>query len=82
MKYRRNRAIVNPVRDNSTHEDFDEKWRSYQVFYRGFKDNNVFNQMFFLIYTIRIALPMLFAVCASHSPITVGAFQLLISILT
>jgi len=59
---------------------FDLQYENYQILYRGFKDNSVFNQFFFLIYMFRIALPMVIAISAIDNPLVVSIFQLVINI--
>jgi len=61
-------------------KQFDTQYEYYQVLYRGFKDNNIFNQFFFLIYMFRIALPMIIAISAIKSPLVVSIFQLFINV--
>jgi len=48
--------------------------------FRGFKENNIFNRLFFLIYMFRIGVPMLIAVSLKVSPLTVALFQVVISL--
>ena len=53
---------------------------SFQVIFRGYRDNNIFNQLFFMIYMFRIGVPMLVAVCLEVSPIAITILEVLISI--
>lgn len=45
------------------------KWRPYQVIYKGFNDNIYSNQIFYLIYALRLCLPMFIAAWFYFSPI-------------
>ena len=56
------------------------KSEDYQIFYKGFKTDNIFKKYFYLIYIGRIGLPMFIAVCADNTPLLVCAMQILISL--
>ena len=61
-------------------KQFEHQYENCQVLYRGFKDNNMLNQFFFLIYMMRIGLPMFITVLGVKSPLTVSIFQLIINL--
>jgi len=52
----------------------------FQVIFRGFRDNSIVNQLFFMIYMFRIGIPMLVAVCLEFTPIGITILQVLISL--
>ena len=78
-RHRQRGVRVVPAEKKEGYEDFDQKWKAYQVFYRGFRDNHFIAELFFLIYTMRIAVPMLFTVSVSYSPVTVIICQITVS---
>jgi len=59
---------------------FHDKWSCVQVVYNGFTQTNIFTELFFVFYMLRIGLPIFIAVLAEKSPLTVSIFQVLISI--
>ena len=65
----------------SLSHDSNKKWEDFQIFYRGFKTNNIFKRSFFLVYMMRIGLPMFIAVCAENSPLLICVLQIVISFL-
>ena len=52
----------------------------FQVLFRGFRENSIFNQLFFMIYMFRIGLPMLIAVSLRISPLVVTILQVFVSL--
>jgi hypothetical protein len=55
------------------------RFESFQVLYRGFKQNSLWNQMFFVLYMARIALPMVVAICCENHPLVCSLVQILIN---
>ena len=47
--------------DYLTFSDFAKKWRKFQVIFGGCGHSSAFNQPFFLVYTLRLASPMIIA---------------------
>ena len=79
-KSKANYTAVMPADKNlGGYADFDTKWGRYQVFYRGFRNNCITNQMFYVLYIVRIALPMLDAVMFSTKPLVVSILAVLVS---
>jgi len=56
------------------------RFESFQILYRGFKDDNTWNQMFFNIYMMRIGLPMIIAILCENKPLVCCFLQLLINV--
>jgi len=59
---------------------FENLWEGFQVLFRGFRDTSIYNQMFFLLYVMRIGFPMFIVVVATSSPMTISVFQVLLSL--
>ena len=57
-----------------------KKFTGFQVLYSAFRPNNIFNQLFFLFYMLRIGLPILVAVLAESYPIIICVPQIIISL--
>jgi len=55
------------------------RFESFQVLYRGFKQNNLWNQMFFVLYMARIGLPIVVAICCEDHPLVCSLIQILIN---
>ena len=58
------------------------EWRGFQVFYRAFTENLTTNRLFYLIYAIRLCLPMLIASYLYVSPMTQTILYMIISTVT
>jgi len=56
------------------------RFESLQVLYRGFKEDSIWNQMFFNIYMMRIGLPMIIAICCENKPLVCCFLQLLVNV--
>jgi len=56
------------------------KLQNYQVAFKSFSDKGFFNQLFFLVYTARIGVPMIIAACFYGVPVLQAILYLLISI--
>lgn len=56
------------------------RFESFQVLYRGFKKDSLWNQMFFVIYMTRIAVPIIVAICCEDHPLVCCLMQLLINL--
>jgi len=57
-----------------------KKFPGFQVLYSAFRNNNLFNQLFFMFYMLRIGLPILIAVCFESYPLLVSLPQIIISL--
>jgi len=55
---RKNKGYLLQERDKETVAKHLVKWRGVQLFFRGFKSNVTWNQYFFVMYLLRINLPM------------------------
>jgi len=83
IQKRRNLIKMNGIGNLKKAENlkqFDCQYEKFQVLYRGFKDNNRWNQGFFLIYMLRMALPMVITIVAVKSPVAVSVSQMLINL--
>lgn len=67
------------VGDNTTLPDYYLKWQTCQVLFRGLKDTNVLTSGFYLMYSIRLTLPMLIALTLESSAIVQTSFYLILS---
>ena len=56
-----------------------EKWPSFMVLYRGFRQETILRRAFYFIYTIRIALPAIIATTLHGYSITQSVFYIAIS---
>ena len=52
----------------------------FQVLFRGFRDNSTLCQLFFILYMLRIGIPMLLAVCLEVTPIGNTILQVILSL--
>ncbi len=59
---------------------FYENWACVQVVFRGFTQRNIFTELFFVFYMLRIGIPILIAVIFEKFPLIITILELLISI--
>ena len=55
------------------------RWQGFRILYTGFKETSDTARYFYLIYTIRIGLPMLLACCLYQFPMISTTFQVYIN---
>jgi len=66
---------------NTPYAKYLFRWDGFQVLFRGYKNTNWFTQSFYMLYCIRIAIPMFFASFCYSVPLLQVCFYLAISIL-
>lgn len=73
---------VKKVRDKNMadYSSFITNWPGCRVLYNSFNLNNFIGRYFFMVYTLRLGVPMIIACAFTFSPITQAILQLLISI--
>jgi len=67
--------------DTKGSQDFLKKWENCQVLFRGFRDHVSPNGYFYLLYMVRIALPMFIAAIASKAPIFQACYYVVFSVM-
>jgi len=66
----------------SPYAKYLERWASFQVLFRGYRDTNWFTQSFYLLYCVRVALPMFAASFFYGVPLLQVCIYLCLSIAT
>jgi len=72
--------IANPHAEEK-YAEFHDKWQSCLVFYREFRDDSWPQQLFYMIYVLRTAIPSLFIVVTSRVPLAQTIFEVVVSVL-
>jgi len=77
---------VAPESGNNTTQETDTylivtgKWQGFRILYTGFKETSKISRYFYLIYTIRIGLPIVLACGLYHFPMINTTLQVMISV--
>jgi len=61
------------------YEKFIINWQSWQVLYRGFTENTLLGQSFYIIYIIRLGLPMIITIAFLDKPVSQSVLHLIVS---
>jgi len=66
---------------HSSYEAFLYKWRGYQVLFQGYNEDSMLQQSFFLLYSMRLAFPMIITAGLTNLPIVQIGLYVLIGLL-
>ena len=78
---KRTKARDNEERSSTHFQEFAQEYRSYQVLFGGCNPSSGLMESFFLIYIIRLTIPMIIAATLVKSPIAQAIIYLILNIL-
>jgi len=79
-KFQLIRKEANETKNFDNYEKFLVSWQSWQVLYRGFVENSLLRQSFYIIYIIRLGAPMVITIALLTKPVSQSVCHLLISL--
>ena len=79
-KFQSMRKQVQLNKNFDLYEEFLVKWRSWQVLFRGYFEDTFVKQSFYIIYIVRLGLPMLITVTFLTKPVSQSVCQLIVSL--
>lgn len=69
-----------PIRYNTSSKNFMKRIEDMRTLWDGFNNKTAYGRYFFLLYTMRITLPYLFAICFKNIPILQVVIQMITNI--
>jgi len=79
-KFQKARKEILPSKNFDLYEKFLVDWRSWQVLYRGYLEESFLKQSFYILYMIRLGLPMLITITFLNKPVSQSVCNLIVSV--